>query len=139
MKLTNKIKNNGFREDLNPDWNFPKGTYFKYHQWGKNLYEAEKVKKKNIKRERSIWKRLESPWKRKIDFLELDSDEEIDNDSWIGIFQTDIDKQLSKRRQKEMQSRITKAMNRMTAQKENILDDLSKVEKLHQNWDLFLK
>ena len=71
--------------------------------------------------------------------MELDSDEEIDNDSWIGIFQTDIDKQLSKRRRQEMLSRIIKEMNRTTAQKERVLDELSKVEKLHLNQDLFLK
>ena len=30
-------------------------------------------------------------------------------------------------------------MNKMTAQKERILDDISKVEKLHLDQDLFLK
>ena len=40
----------------------------------------KKVKKKKNKKEKCVWKRVESPWKRKIKFLELDSDEESDND-----------------------------------------------------------
>ena len=119
-----EIKNERFGGNLNTDWNFPKRTYFENHQWGKNLYENEKVNKKK----KSVLKRFESPWKRKINFLELDSDEESDDDSWNSIFQTNIDNQLSKRRCKEMLTRIIKAMNKMTAQKEKVLEELSKVE-----------
>ena len=75
---------------------------------------------------------------RKIDLIELDSSEESNDDSWNGIFQTDIDNQVSnKRRRKEIPTRITKAMNKMTAQKERVLDELSKIEKLHQQQELF--
>ena len=49
-KLMDGIKHERFRGDLNSDWNFPKGTYFEYHQWGKNLYEDEKVNKKKNKK-----------------------------------------------------------------------------------------
>ena len=37
-----------------------------------------------------------------------------------------------------MPTRIIEAMNKMTAQKERVLDELSKVEKLHQQQDLLL-
>ena len=38
-----------------------------------------------------------------------------------------------------MPNGIIEEMNQMTAQKERVLDELSKVEKLHQQQDLFLK
>ena len=71
--------------------------------------------------------------------MAVKSDNESDDDSWNGIFQTNIDEQSSKRRCKEMPSKIIKDINKMTAQKERVLDEMSKVEKLHMDQDLFLK
>ena len=69
---------------------------------------------------------------KRIDLMEMDSNEESNDESCNGIFQTDIDNQVSKRCCKELPTRVTEAMNKMTPQKERVLDDLSKVEKLHQ-------
>ena len=106
---------------------------------GKKLYENEKLEKIKNKEKKSYLKKFESQWKRKIDVIEISSDDEHDDDSWNGIFQTDINKQSRTRSHKEMPSRIIKDMNKMTAQKEIVLDQMSKVEKLHLDQDLFLK
>ena len=47
-KSTDKMKNKGFGGDVNPNWSFPKGTFFKYHKWGKNLYENENYLLENL-------------------------------------------------------------------------------------------
>ena len=61
-----------------------------------------------------------------------------DDDSWDGIYQTDLDKQVSKRRRKLL-SKIIEDVNKMSAQHERVLDEMSKVEKLRMDQDLFLK
>ena len=69
------------------------------------------------KKEKAICKRytiFNNPWKRKNDLIEISSDNESDNDSWDGIYQTDLDKQASKRRRK-LPSKIIEDMNKMTA------------------------
>ena len=70
--------------------------------------------------------------------MEISSDNENDNDSWNSIYPTDLDKQASKRRHK-VPSRIIKDMNKMTAQHERVLDEMSKIENLRIDQDLFLK
>ena len=112
------IVNDGFGGEVNPKWNFKKDTFFKNHQWGKRLYKKEKKKQIEKKKERALWNRYESPWKRKIDLIEISSDEESDDDSWNGIYQTDLDEQSSKRR--KLPTKIIKDMNKMTAQKESL-------------------
>ena len=74
------MKNKGFGGDVNPNWSFPKDTCFKNHKWGKRLYENEKLKKIKNKKKKSYFKKFESPWKRKIDLIEISSDEENDDD-----------------------------------------------------------
>ena len=135
-KRTRSIVNDGFGGEVNPKWNFKKDTSFKNQQWGKRLYENEKKKKIKKKKEKANMKRFENPWKRKIDLIEISSDDESDDDSWNGIYQTDINERVSKRSHKEMSSKIIKDMNKMTTRKERVLDEMLKVEK---DQDLFLK
>ena len=135
------IEDEGFRSEVNPDWKFLEGTFFKNHQWGKRLYENEYKKDNEQKKMKAVWKRYkisDNPWKRKIDLIEISSDDESNDDSWNGIYSTDLDKQASKRRRK-LPSKIIKDMNKMTAQKERVLDEMSKVENLCLDQDLFLK
>ena len=47
-----KLKNQGFGGDVNPNWSFPKGNFFKNNEWGKNLYENEKKEKIKKKKEK---------------------------------------------------------------------------------------
>ena len=96
----------------------------------------KKIKKKM---EKAKMKRFKNPWERKIDLIKISSDDKSDNDSWNGIYQMGIDEQISKQSRKEMPSKIIKDINKMTAQKERVLDEMSKVEKLHMDQDLFLK
>ena len=77
--------NEGFGGEVNPEWNFPEDTFFKNNQWGKRLYENEKRKKIEKKKEKALWKRYENPWKRKIDLIEVISDDESNGYSWNGI------------------------------------------------------
>ena len=86
-------------------------------------------------------KRMEisqNPWKRKVDLIEISSDDESEDDSWDGIFMTDCDIQASKRRRK-LPPNIIKDVNKMTAQHERMLDEMSKVENLQMDQHLFLK
>ena len=136
---TESIVNDGFGGEVNPKWNFKKDTSFKNQQWGKRLYESEMKKKIKKKMEKAKMKRFKNPWKRKIDLIKISSDDKSDNDSWNGIYQMGIDEQISKQSRKEMPSKIIKDMNKMTAQKERVLDEMSKVEKLRMDQDLFLK
>mgnify|MGYP003323985431 CR=1 FL=1 len=80
----------------------------------------------------------QNPWKRKVDLIEISSDDESEDDSWNGIFMTDRDMQASKRRRK-VPTKIIEEMNKMTAQNERVLDEMSKVEHLRMDQDLFLK
>ena len=130
-KVTDEVKHKRFGGDLNPDWKWPEGTYITNNKWGNGLFK--KIKKK----EKSMFKKFENPWKRKIDLMEMDSNEESNDESCNGILQTDINNQSSKKRLKEMPTRIIEAMNKMTAQKERVLDELSKVDKLLLQQDLF--
>ena len=70
--------------------------------------------------------------------IEISSDDESDDDSWNGIYQTDFDRQASKRCHK-IPSKIIEDINKMTAQNERVLDEMSKVENLRMDQDLFLK
>ena len=83
-------------------------------------------RKRKLKRKekKTIWKKYENPWRRKIDLVEISSDDESDNDSWNGIYQTDLDKQASKRGRK-LPSKIIKDVNKMTTQHERFLDEMS--------------
>ena len=40
---------------------------------------------------------LQNPWKRKVDLIEISSDDESEDDSWDSIFMTDRNMQASKR------------------------------------------
>ena len=49
---------------------------------------------KEEKKSKSKWNRMEisqNPWKRKVDLIEISSDDESEDDSWNGIFMTDRD------------------------------------------------
>ena len=56
----------------------------------------------------------QNPWKRKVDLIEISSDDESEDDSWDGIFMTNLAKQASKRCCK-VPTKIIKEMNNMTA------------------------
>ena len=70
--------------------------------------------------------------------IKISSDEESENDSWNGIYQTDLDEQSSKRHRK-LPTKIIEDMNKMNAQNERVLDQMSKVENLRIDQDLFMK
>ena len=73
---------------------------------------------KEEKKLKSSCKRMEisqNPWKRKVNLIEISSDDESEDDSWDGIFMTDRNMQASKRRRK-VPTKIIKDMNKMTAQ-----------------------
>ena len=70
--------------------------------------------------------------------IEISNDDESDDDSWNSIYQTNLDGQASKRHHK-IPSKIIKNMNKMTAQNERVLDEMSNVENLCMDQDLFLK
>ena len=80
----------------------------------------------------------QNPWKRKVDLIEISSDDENEDDSWDGILMTNRDIQASKRRCK-VPTKMIEDMNKMTAQHERVLDEMSKVENLRMDQDLFLK
>ena len=68
----------------------------------------------------------ENPWKRKIDLLDSDSGDESSNESTQGLYQTDIDAQVSKRRRiRGVSIRIIETMNRMKAQNSRIINNFS--------------
>ena len=95
----------------------------------------------NRKWKKVVWKGCKisnNPWKRKIDLIKKSSNDESNDDSWSRILLTDLDKQASTRRQK-LPPKIVEDMNKMTAQKERVLDEMSKVENLRLDHDLFLK
>ena len=75
------IVNDGFGSEVNPKWNFKKGTSFKDQQWGKRPYESEKKKMMKKKMEKAKMKRFENPWKKKIDLIKISSHDESDDDS----------------------------------------------------------
>ena len=77
-------------------------------------------------------------WKRKVDLIEISSDDESEDDSWDGVFMTDLAMQASKMCRK-VPTKIIEDMNKMTAQHERVLDKMSKVENLQMDQDLFLK
>ena len=122
-------------------WKFPEGTTFEGGHWYRKVLVNEHEKMKEEKKSKSKWKRMEisrNPWKRKVDLIEISSDDESEDDSWDGIFMTNLAKQASKRRCK-VPTKIIKEMNKMTAQNERVLDEMSKVEHLRMDQDLFLK
>ena len=126
------IEDEGFRSEVNPDWKFLEGTFFKNHHWKKKFLENEDKKSIEQKKEKAICQRYKisnNPWKRKVDLIEISSDNESDHDSWDGIYQTDLDKQVSKRRRK-LPSKIIEDVNKMTAQHERVLDEMPKAKKL---------
>ena len=103
LKPKEEIKHKGFSGEVNPDWKFLEGTFFENHQWGKRLYENEYKKINEQKKKKTVWKRYkisDNPWKRKIDLIEISSDDESNDVSWNGIYSTDLDKQASKRPRK---------------------------------------
>ena len=73
-----------------------------------------------------------------MDLIEISSDDESEDDSWDGVFMTDHDVQTSKGCRK-VPTKIIEDMNKMTAQHERVLDEMSKVENLRMDQDLFLK
>ena len=70
--------------------------------------------------------------------IEISSDDESNDDSWDGVYTTDCNMQASKRCRKLL-PKIIKDVNKMTAQHERVLDEMSKVENLCMDQDLFLK
>ena len=117
------------------------GTSFEQGHWYKKVLLNEHEKMKENKRHKSTCKRMEisqNPWKRKVDLIEISSDDESDDDSWYGIFMTDRDMQASKRRCK-LPPKIIKDVNKMTAQHKRVLDEMLKVKNLRMDQDLFLK
>ena len=133
------MKNDGFGGEVK--WKFPEGTTFEKGHWYRKVLLKEHEKMKEEKKLKSSCKRMEisqNPWKRKVDLIEISSDDESEDDSWDGIFMTNRDMQASKRRRK-VPTKIIKDMNKMTAQHERVLDKMSKVENLRMDQDLFLK
>ena len=97
------------------------------------MKEEQKIK--------SSCKRMEisqNPWKRKVDLIEISSDDESEDDSWDSIFMTNRDMQASKRHRK-VPTKIIEDMNKMTVQHKRVLDKTAKVENLRMDQDLFLK
>ena len=133
------MKNNGFGGEVK--LKFPEGTTFEKGHWYRKVLLKEHEKMKEEKKLKSSCKRMEisqNPWKRKVDLIEISSDDESEDDSWGGIFMTDHDMQASKRCH-ILPPKIIKDMNKMTAQHERVLDEMSKVENLRMDQDLFLK
>ena len=86
------MKNEGFGGEV--EWKFPEGASFEEGHWYKNFFVNEHEKIKEKKKQKSTCKRIEmpnNPWKRKVDLIEISSDNESDNDSWDVIFMTDRD------------------------------------------------
>ena len=51
------MKHEGFGGEVNPDWKFPEGRFFKNHQWGKRLYENEYKRDNEQKKMKAVWKK----------------------------------------------------------------------------------
>ena len=130
-----EIKHEGFGGNLNPKWQWPKGTVVQPLYKGWNMDKTYGIKKKKKK----IYWTQEEPWKKHQDLLDLDSDNESYKDP-----KYDHNKYLEWRQQSKNpwwrdNRDIIEAVNRMSAQREREIDELSNVEKLRHHQDLFLK
>ena len=105
-----------------------------YEGWDINMDKkyAIKKKKKNV-----YW--IENPWKKHQDLLDLDSNDESYEDAEYHHNKYIKWRQQSKNPWRRDNRDIIKAVNRMSAQREREIDELSKVEKLRRHKDLFLK
>ena len=91
------------------------------------------------KKQKKIYWTLEEPWKKHRDLLDLDSDNESYEDAKYHHNKYIKWRQQSKNPWQRDNRDIIKAVNRMSAQREREIDELSKVEKLRCHKDLFLK
>ena len=107
-----EIKHEGFGGNLNPKWQWPKGTVVQplYEGWI-NMDKKYGIKKKKKK----IYWTQEEPWKKHQDLLDLDSDNESYEDAEYHHNEYIEWRQQSKNPWQRDNRDIIKAVNRMSA------------------------